>query len=181
MDAVNTMAFDPANRLYSLEQISRALGSVAEQINQRFMGAQEPVVVLSVLKGGLVVTGQLLPQLSFAIELEYIHLTRYHNQTQGAACEWKYYPDMPLSGRQVLIVDDIFDEGVTLSLVQDYCRSQGAREVATMVLLNKTHQRKKTDCVPDYIALTVPDIYVFGFGLDYQGRCRNAPGIYSLY
>lgn len=169
-----------AQRLYDLEQIDLALGNIAGQLNQHFANEQDSVVILSVLKGGLVVTGQLLTKLSFNIELEYIHLTRYKGETTGSECQWKYYPSMSLHNKEVVIVDDIFDEGTTLSLVKDYCVSQGAKNVLTMVLLNKEHQRKKTDIVPDYVALTVPDVYVFGFGLDYRGHYRNAPGIYAL-
>ncbi|MGH1484940.1 MAG: hypoxanthine-guanine phosphoribosyltransferase [Cellvibrionaceae bacterium] len=172
---------ETAEQLYDLNTIDTALDTIANKINKHFTGFDQSVIVLSILKGGLVVTGHLLPKLAFDIELDYVHATRYRNQTSGVGeVEWKQHPSSDLKGRAVLIIDDIFDEGITLAVVKQYCIEQGAKNVSVAVLLDKQHDRKHSDFVPDYIALTVPDVYVFGFGLDYHGHYRNAPGIYSL-
>ena len=175
------LSIERAEQLYDLNTIDLALDTIANQINNYFSGFDQSVILLSILKGGLVVTGHLLPKLVFDIELDYVHATRYRNNTLGVGeVEWKQYPSSVLTGRAVLIVDDIFDEGITLAVVKQYCIEQGAKHVSLAVLLDKEHERKHSDCVPDYVALTVPDVYVFGFGLDYYGHYRNAPGIYSL-
>ena len=81
----------------------------------------------------------------------------------------------------MLLVDDILDEGVTLKALTDECLNRGAREVLTAVLVEKQHDRK---IVPgyraDFAGLAIPDRFVFGYGLDYDGIWRNAPGIYAV-
>jgi hypoxanthine phosphoribosyltransferase len=82
-------------------------------------------------------------------------------------------------GRNVLIVDDILDEGITLQELIKYCEQEGVSSVHTAVLVNKLHDRKHLDTA-DYIGLTVEDRYVFGYGMDYKGYLRNVPGIYAV-
>lgn len=168
----------PIVQLYNRHQIDLSLEDIAQQLNKHFHN--QTVTVITILQGGMVTTAHLLLKLNFLIELDSIHATRYRNQTEGYELEWKQYPATDLKGKNILIIDDIFDEGVTLSEVKKYCLSRGAQDVVMAVLLDKQHSRKLTSETPDYVALTVPDVYVFGFGLDYHGRYRNAPGIYAL-
>jgi hypoxanthine phosphoribosyltransferase len=85
-----------------------------------------------------------------------------------------------MSGRDVLLVDDILDEGHTISAIRAHCEMQGAREVRVAVLCEKRHGR----CIPglkaDYVGVEVPDRYVFGFGMDYYEQGRNLPAIYAI-
>lgn len=167
-----------AKLIYSLKEIDISLESVAKELNQRFSGQE--VILINILQGGTVTTAHLLVKLTFLVQLDSAHATRYRNQTVGHELEWKQYPASNLKNKTVLLVDDIFDEGLTVAEVKDYCVKQGAKEVIVVVLLDKQHSRKLTQEKPDYVALKVPDVYVFGFGLDYEGRYRNAPGIYAL-
>jgi len=169
---------EPIKKIYSLDDIDTSLERIAKELNQRFR--DQEVTLINILQGGTLTVAHLLIKLDFLIELDSIYATRYRNKTEGDALEWKQYPATNLEGKTVILVDDIFDEGITISAVKEYCLAQGAKEVAVVVLLDKQHTRKLTLEVPDYVALSAPDIYVFGFGLDYQGRHRNAPGIYAL-
>lgn len=171
-----------ARQLYNLQEIDAALEQVASQLNARFadLPPGESVILFSVLQGGLVTTGHLLPKCNFLIELDYVHATRYRNQTLGSELEWLRHPVNSLKDKTVILVDDIFDEGITLAAIRQYCNEQRAKEVVSVVLLDKQHKRKAADFEPDYVALRIPDKYVFGFGLDYRGHYRNAPGIYTL-
>jgi hypoxanthine phosphoribosyltransferase len=169
---------EKTNCLYTFVEIQQALDKIALEINQRFDG--QSVLVISILKGGLVVTGHLITRLNFSITLDVVQATRYRSGTLGYDLEWKKYPETDLEDKTVLLIDDIFDEGVTLELVKDYCLQHGAKKVVSVVLLDKLHDRKPNNFTPDYVALTVPDVYVFGFGLDYGEGFRNAPGIYSF-
>ena len=99
---------------------------------------------------------------------------------RGADLQWKARPGMSLEGRCVLVVDDILDEGLTLAAVLEWCREQGAEQVLSAVLVHKDHDRKPALKRADFTGLTVPDRYVFGCGMDYQGRFRNLRGIYAL-
>ena len=89
-------------------------------------------------------------------------------------------PGSALEGRTVLLVDDIFDEGLTLDFVAGRCRGLGARDVISTVLVRKRHDRVATSYVPDQIGLDVGDRYVFGCGMDYRHRWRHLPEIWAL-
>ncbi len=169
---------DGVDQLYSLAQIDRALSDMALVIESDYKEATP--LMITVMNGGLVTAGHLLPKLNIILDIDYCHATRYRNTTSGHDVEWLSYPQHSLEGRAVVLVDDIFDEGKTVKSITEYCYKQGAKSVASAVLLNKKHQRKVNNDYPDYIALDVDDRYVFGFGLDYQGKYRNAPGIFAL-
>ena len=170
--------WESADCLYTDEQLELAVSLLAEEICTD-MSDKNPVV-LCVMNGGLITTGQLLPKLPFMMQFDYIHVTRYRNGTQGHNLDWLVEPRVSLADRTVMIVDDIFDEGVTLAEIQAFCRREGANEVRTVVLVEKEHERKAPGAVVDYVAVKVPDRYVFGFGMDYKGYLRNAPGIFAL-
>ena len=137
--------------------------------------------MLCVMNGGLIFSGQLLPRLVFPLEVEYVHATRYGQETVGGGLNWLVRPAVALQGRTVVLLDDILDEGVTLAAIAGYCREQGAAEVLTAVLVDKLHDRKVSPGFKaDFTALETVDRFLFGYGLDYQGFWRNAPGIYAL-
>ncbi len=168
-----------ADQLYSLGDVHAAIRSVAEQIN-RDLSTLDPVVYC-VLSGGIVFAGQLLPMLDFPLELSYLHATRYRGATEGSHVRWIATPDVSPMDRNILILDDILDEGHTLEAILKECKDLGAASVRTAVLVDKQHERKAYPGMRcDYTGLTVPDRYVFGCGMDYREYWRNAPGIYAL-
>jgi len=172
-----------STQVYSKLQINNALDVLASKLNPKLKN--DNPVVLCVMQGGLLFSGHLIPKLTCMLEIDYIHVSRYHNKTSGGELNWKAYPVTPLKDRAVLILDDILDEGKTLQAIIQYCEIQGAKKVESAVLLRKSHNR----CV-DYdsadgeltenIALTVEDKYVFGFGMDYNGLYRQLDSIYAL-
>ncbi|MEH6579781.1 MAG: hypoxanthine-guanine phosphoribosyltransferase [Amphritea sp.] len=138
-------------------------------------------VFLPVMNGGLVIGGKLLTRLNIPLEVSYVHATRYRNTTSGQGLEWKVKPQIDFTGRPVVIVDDILDEGHTLCEIVDYCKAEGASDVYTVVLTDKKHDRKaRPGLKADYAALELEDRYVFGYGMDYKGYWRNAPGIFAV-
>ena len=174
---------DNCKLVFDNKIIIAALDRLAERLNQQLV--DENPVVLCVMQGGLVFSGQLIPRLSCMLEIDYIHATRYNNQTSGGEISWKSYPVTPLKNRTVLILDDILDQGITLKSIIEYCQSQGAVKVVSAVLLKKNHDRCVADdfiekTLLDNIALTVEDAYVFGFGMDYNGQFRQLDSIYAL-
>ncbi len=159
--------------------VEAALDRMAAAITAS-IGKKNPLV-FCVMNGGLIVTGQLLTRLAFPLETGYLHATRYGRETSGGDLEWKAPVQVDVAGRTVLLVDDILDEGVTLLALADACRSRGAREVMTAVLLDKQHDRKACPGYrADFTGLEIPDRFVFGYGLDYDGMWRNAAGIYAV-
>ncbi len=169
---------EEAIELCSSEEVSAAIERLSMNITERL--ADTNPVVICVLNGGVVFTGQLLPRLPFPLELDYLHVTRYRGNNVGAEVEWVAGPQQDLSGRTVLILDDIFDQGFTLEAIVDHCQQAGADKIYTAVLVEKQHRRAKAPLRPDFVGLTTSDFYVFGAGMDYRGYWRNAPGIYGI-
>ncbi len=136
-------------------------------------------VLLSVMGGAAVFTGQLLPQLAFPLEFGAIEATRYNNGTQGHEITWRLAPRESVRGRTVLVIDDILDEGITLAAINARLLEMGAARVLTVVFADKDLGRAKP-ITADFVGITVPDRYVFGFGMDAYGLWRNLPAIYAL-
>lgn len=169
--------------IFSNKQINAALDQLAKKLNPQIKN--DNPVVLCVMQGGLLFSGHLIPKLNCMLEIDYIHVSRYHNETSGGELLWKAYPVTKLKDRAVLILDDILDEGKTLQAIIQYCEEQGAAKVDAAVLLRKKHDRcighhRTDEVLTDNIALSVEDEYVFGFGMDYNGLYRQLDSIYAL-
>ena len=159
------------------EQVEAALDHMAEQLTAQ-LHDKDPIV-LAVMTGGIVTAGLLLPRLPFALRLNYIHATRYRNTTAGGMIEWRHRPGAMIQGENVLVIDDIFDEGNTLETVVNACYEDGAAAVTSAVLVEKNRSRT-CSYRPDVIGLVTPDRYLIGYGLDYHGYFRNVAGIYAI-
>jgi len=171
--------FNEADLLASQDEVQRAIDRMATEITGR-LHDQCPLL-LCVMNGGLIIAGQILPKLNFPLQIEYVHASRYGDETKGDRLMWKVMPEGDMKGRTVLLLDDILDEGVTLESLARYCREHGAREVLLAVLVEKLHLRKvKPGMRADFSGLDAGDRFLFGYGLDYKGYWRNAPGIYAV-
>ncbi len=168
-----------ATKLFSREQVEQALDNMASEISEQ-LADSNPVFLCAVI-GGIVPLGNLLPRLDFPLEVDYIHVTRYRGKTYGEEIIWKTMPTTPLKDRTVVIVDDILDGGLTLAAIIDYCQKQVAKEIYTVVLVDKQKKREEGGVEKaDIHGLVVDDRYVFGYGLDYHEYLRNVPGIYAV-
>lgn len=168
-----------ADLLYTETQVSDAFDDMATLISQQLRHTQP--ICLGVMLGGLVPTGQLLPRLDMPLELDYIHATRYRESTQGNELQWLKYPTLDLKDRLILVIDDILDEGLTLQAIVEYCLQAGAIQVLTAVLVEKQLPQRSGLMQADFVGLRVPNRYVFGYGMDYQGQLRHAAGIYAVH
>lgn len=173
---------DEAECLYALDSIESAIDATALDITATLQDKNP--IMLCVLNGGVGYTAALLKRLKFPLQLDYVHATRYGNNTRGGGIEFLAYPKTQLAGRTVLLADDIFDEGHTFAAIVQHCLRDGAAEVYTTVLVDKQHNRKAKlpngMSAADFTALTVEDKYVFGWGMDYKGYLRNLDGIYAV-
>jgi hypoxanthine phosphoribosyltransferase len=168
-----------ADLLVAGEDVTTAIRRLAGEITTQL--SETNPVLLCVMNGGLIFAGQLLTRLVFPLEVDYCHATRYGRETTGAGLDWIVRPRLELRGRTVLLLDDILDEGITLAAIADYCRQQGAARVMMAVLVDKVHDRKVSpDFQADFTGVETEDRFLFGFGLDYKGYWRNAPGIYAV-
>jgi hypoxanthine phosphoribosyltransferase len=164
--------------LFTREEIEQHLASLVVQMSTD-LGDKKPVV-LGVMRGALACLGYLLPRLPFYLEVDYVHASRYQAQLQTGELLWVHEPHVSLQGRTVLLVDDILDQGITLKAITTKCYELGAVDVKIAVLCKKIIPNFTPAIEADYIAVTVPNAYVFGYGMDYEGGWRNAPGIYEL-
>jgi len=170
-------AMEKSELVYSSEQVEAALDQMARDIT-RDVSTQNPIL-MSVMNGGLIPLGMLLPRLMFPLRLDYLHATRYRGRTFGTDLQWKKHNELSLEGETIVLVDDILDEGYTLEAIAEHCHAAGAAQVFSAVLIEKDHQRG-TDFKADYVGLLAPDKYLFGYGMDYKGYWRNAAGIYAI-
>ena len=171
--------FSKATCLYSRSDIESALEKMATQISYELSHTNP--LILCVVVGGIIPLGNLLIHLDFPLEVDYVHVSRYGDEIKGGQLHWKVKPSVSLQNRTVLIVDDILDGGVTLGELVRFCEHNGAEEVYTAVLVDKQHEREEGGVLnADFTGLEAEDRFLFGYGLDYKGYLRNAPGIYMV-
>ena len=166
-----------ADLLCPADAVARAVRRVAAEITAALASANP--LVLCVMSGAVVFTGQLLPLLGFPLDVDYVHLTRYGDATVGGRTEWRMFPAANVAGRVVLIVDDILDEGHTLAEIRRRVLEAGASKFYAAVFADKAIGRAKP-IAADFVGITLPDRYVFGFGMDVKGAWRNLPAIYAM-
>lgn len=158
-------------------RVQAALDALARDITARLAG-RNPLAV-TVMNGGLIFAGQLLPRLAFPLELSYVHVRRYGKETTGGELVWVAGPHEPVKGRVVLLLDDILDEGRTLATIRARLLEDGATEVLIAAFAVK-ERRQPATVRADFTGVRVPDRFVFGFGMDVAGEWRNLPAIRAL-
>jgi hypoxanthine phosphoribosyltransferase len=172
---------DNAEEIFDQQAVDAAVRRVAATLNERFGNPDDAAfpLVLGVMGGAVVFTGQLLPQLKFPLEFDYIHVSRYGDDDQGGRVVWKVIPRPNVAGRTIIVLDDILDEGETLAHVKQRLLDMGAAEVIITVFADKTIKRSKP-VKADIVGLTIPDKFVVGFGMDVYGYWRNLPGLWAI-
>ena len=158
-------------------EVQAALDRIARGVT-RDLAEARPIAV-AIMNGGLVFAGQLLTRLPFTLDCDYIHVRRYGRMTVGGELEWIAGPHVDVRGRTVLLLDDILDEGRTLAVVREALLARGAAEIRIAAFARK--DRGEPPAIEaDYVGVTVPDRFVFGFGMDVDGAYRNLPAVYAL-
>jgi hypoxanthine phosphoribosyltransferase len=167
-----------ADLLHSESEINAAYDRLAAALERDYFDKNP--LILCVMVGGLFTTSEVLKRVSFPLQLDYLHATRYRGETSGSDLVWKVHPSFSLAGRHVLIIDDILDEGPTLAAIQKQLRAEAPASLKTLVLCEKVHSRKDPAASADYIGLQVEDRYVFGCGMDCREYGRQLPAIYAV-
>lgn len=169
--------WESADCCYTQAQVQQTIERMAQEISRDYHDKNP--LMLCVMNGGLIFTAELLLRLPFPLQYDYIHATRYAGKTRGGELNWVAESGISLQDRHVLIIDDINDEGLTLAAIVKHCKEKNPLSVKTVVLVDKQHDRKQ-GAPADYVGLSVEDRYVFGYGMDYKGYLRNAPGIFAV-
>ena len=142
--------------------------------------AKENPLVLAVMNGGAFTAVELCQRMDFPHELDFVHVTRYDGALVGGELRWRAWPNRDLSGRTVLVVDDIVDHGDTLKAICERLRRAGAGRVYVAMLVVKRLDQPRVRLDADFAGLEVEDVYVFGCGMDYKGYWRGLKGIYAV-
>lgn len=166
-----------ADLICPASEVQAALARMAAAIRADL--AEANPLVLAVMGGAVVFTGQLLPLLDFPLDFDYLHVTRYGEATTGGGLQWKMFPAAALAGRSVLVLDDVLDEGHTMAAIRARVLAAGAARFVCAVFADKDIGRAKP-LAADYVGLRLPNRYVFGYGMDVKGAWRNLPAIYAL-
>ena len=168
-----------ADCLHDEKAVQAAYDRLAAAITKDY-AAKNPLV-LSVMVGGLAPTAAITERLKFPFELDYLHATRYRGATQGGGLVWKRQPDVArIEGREVIVIDDILDEGHTLVAIRQSLEAFRPASLRICVLAEKLHDRRARGAHAEYIGLSVEDRYVFGCGMDYKEYWRQLPAIYAV-
>lgn len=171
-------ARDRAEELVDARSVQFAIDQTALRIAVELRDANP--IVMCVMKGGLPYTAELIKRFHFPLELSYVHVGRYDDTTEGGTLNWFARPIVDIAKRNVLIVDDVFDKGETLGALVAWATDEGANRVLTTVLVSK-EVAEVARIEVDYVALRLPDRYLFGCGMDYRGYWRNLTSIYALH
>ena len=169
--------FLDAELIRTADEVQDAVRRVALSINATL--ADQHPLVLSVMGGAVVFTGQLLPMLDFPLDFDYLHVSRYGNETQGGELYWKVAPRENVRGKVVLVLDDILDEGETLHAIKQRVMELGATGFYSAVFADKENGKEKP-IRADFVGMELPNRFVFGYGMDIHGAWRNLPAIYAL-
>lgn len=161
--------------LFSADILAGVVRDLARSIDRDLAGSR--VVVVTVLKGAVMFSSDLVRAMETETELAYVTASSYAGGfTPGDTLHLHTDTELDLTGRDVLIVDDIIDTGRTLSELADLLRAQGPRSISTVTLINKT-SRRASHADPTYSGLDIDDEFIYGYGLDWDERYRDLPFI----
>lgn len=160
------------------KEVRAAVDRIAAEINAYY--DDRPIILLVVMTGAIMPAAWIASRLEMPLQMDFIHATRYSGTTQGGEIEFRVPPRLNLQNQDVLIVDDIYDIGLTLQMIEHYCQAREARSVNSAVLIRKIHDRKTTGELPEFIGMEVEDQYVFGCGMDAYEHWRHLHEIRAL-
>ena len=162
--------------LLTAEQIQASIGRLAAEIREREAG--RPLTVIAVMTGSIIFLADLIRKLDMPLRVGVIQARSYAGTERGSlSVNADMLPDV--AGRDVLVIDDIFDTGHTLAEVLVFLDELGARSIRSAVLVLK-RGKQQVELRPDYVGFEIPDVFVVGYGLDYNDAYRNLPYLAAL-
>ena len=162
----------------SRQEVKEAVDRMAVDVNAYY--GNKPIILVAVMTGAIMPAAWLASKLKMPLQMDFIHATRSQGQPEGGELDFRVPPRLNLQNHDVLIVDDIYDIGLTLQLIEKYCVSRGAASVNSAVLVRKIHNRETTGKLPAFIGMEVKDKYVFGCGMDVYEYWRQLDEIRAM-
>ncbi len=160
--------------LFTEDQIRARAKELAQKLNEDYKG--ESLYLVGTLRGALVWMADIMKEITLETEIDFIVASSYQGTDTTGVVTIKKDIDGDVNGRNVLIIEDIVDTGTTLYKLLDYFRGKGAKSVEICSMLNKP-SRRKAPVDPKYNGFVIDDLFVIGYGLDYNQRFRNLPFI----
>lgn len=163
------------NVLYSEEEIAERLVELGKEISKDYEGKE--IIAISLLKGGFVFTADLIRRISVPVNVDFMITSSYgHSETSTGIVNIIQDIREDIEGKDVIIMDDIIDSGNTMFKVKKYIESKNPASVKIATMLDKP-SRREADIDPDYVGFEIPNLFILGYGLDYEDFCRGIPYI----
>ncbi|MCP3954593.1 MAG: hypoxanthine phosphoribosyltransferase [Desulfobacterales bacterium] len=160
------------------EEIEELTASVAQQISSDYKG--HPLVIIGVLKGAFIFLADLVRQITIPVQVDFVKAASYGSgATSSGKIELTKEIDIDIAGKDVLVVEDIVDSGLTLAYLIDYLKKFKPESVRICTLLDK-YERRQSKVKVDYACYTIEKGFLVGYGLDYDEAYRELPAIYHL-
>ena len=159
--------------LFNEEELKAKTRELADKISEEYKNKE--ILAITVLKGSFIFAADLLRAMSIPTSIDFMVLSSYGSSTQTSGVV-KIVKDLEydISGKDILIIEDILDSGMTLSYLKKILETRGAKSIKICTILNKP-DRRKADITADYVGFDIPDEFVVGYGLDYNEKYRNLP------
>ena len=164
--------------LLSAEDISKRIVELGADITEYYK--DKAVTVLAITNGALVFTADIIRQINCPLRLDTLAVDSYKGRESSGKLNFRGKPKLDVSGRHILIVDDILDTGLTLSRVKKWLEEQNAASVNICILLDKQVPRRKAEIPVKWAGFRIPDVFVYGYGLDKYEFERNLPFIAQI-
>ena len=166
------------NPVLSKEEIEKAVAELAQQISNDYQNRE--VVFVGVLKGAFIFLADLVRYLSIPVQIDFVRLSSYgcHTETSGSICLTKEL-EIDITGRDVIVVEDIIDTGLSLEFLLKHLNSKAPKCVRLCTLIDKRERRDRHFTI-DYVGCIVEQGFLVGYGLDYAEQYRHLPAIYDL-
>lgn len=179
MDTSAKLYQDLERILITREEISEAVKKLGQQITKDYAG-KEPVMVC-ILKGAVMFYNDLIREIDLPLTMEFMAISSYGNSTKtSGVVNIRKDMDIDITGKDIIIVEDIVDSGMTLSFLKKVLANRNAASISIATLLNKP-ARRRIDLDVEYFCFNIPDAFVVGYGLDYAEKYRNLPDIGVLH
>ena len=164
--------------LITEQQLDERIKEMGHQIAEDYQG--EPLTIVGILKGAVIFFADLARAIDLPLQMDFMSVSSYGSGTTSSGVV-KIIKDLDadVTGRHILLVEDIIDTGITLAYLKEYLSNRGARSVKICTLSDKPTRREKAVHV-DYIGFTMPDEFLIGYGVDYAENYRNLPYVASL-
>lgn len=165
--------------LIGSEEIQQKIVTTAQQINKDYRGEELTIVML--MKGALCVSADLIRNLDVPFTVEYIRASSYgeNGTTAGELKITGLETNVNFAGKNILLVDDVFDRGNTMTAVVSLLQKKNPKSIKTLVAFLKDVPRSSA-YTPDYVLFEIPDLFVVGYGMDYKEYYRGLPGVYAV-